>query len=76
MMSKLKNENFDYIVLDAINNLLVYRDKDTVIKFLTDIVSRVEETKTKMIFYAMSIKEHEELIKDCATFMDNIIPIK
>jgi len=75
-ISKLQKENFDYIILDAINNLVVYRDKKTVAKFLIDFVSKIEDTNTKIIFYAFSTKEQEDLLKECGTFMDKTVSVK
>lgn len=67
---------FDYLVFDNITNLLVYQEKSSIERSMQDIISKIKMTKTKAIFYAIPIKEHEELIKEICLFVDKVVRIQ
>ena len=75
-ISKFIKHKFDYIVIDSVNNLLIYRDKTVVIKFLVDLVSKLEGNNTNLILHALAVKEQEGLIREISTFVDKVIKIK
>ena len=54
----------DYLIFDSLTNLLVYESKAPVAKFVASLVNKIKESKTKAVFYALSIKEQEALIKE------------
>ncbi len=70
----LKHE-FDYIIFDSITNMMIYEKKGAVEKFLSSLVIKIKATKTKAIFYALPIKEQEEIIKDASLFVDKVISL-
>lgn len=74
-ISKFIKHNFDYLIFDSLTNLLIYESKAPVAKFVSSIVNKVKESKTKAVFYALSAKEQELLIKQCGMFVDKVIKL-
>ncbi len=75
VISKFTKHNFDYLVFDSLTNLLVYQSKAPVGKFVASLVNKIKESKTKAIFYALSVKEQEALIKESGMFVDKVIDL-
>ena len=73
VISKFIKHEFEYIIFDSLTNLMVYSKKAPVAKFLSGIINKIEASKTKAIFYALSMEEHQELIKECEMFVDDVI---
>jgi archaellum biogenesis ATPase FlaH len=73
--SKFIRHNFDYLIFDSLTNLLVYESKAPVAKFVSSLVNKIKESKTKAIFYALSVKEQEALIKESGMFVDKVIDL-
>jgi len=74
-ISKFIKHDFDYLIFDSLTNLLVYESKAPVAKFVASLVNKIKESKTKAVFYALSIKEQEALIKESGMFVDKIIEL-
>ncbi len=75
VISKFIRHNFDYLIFDSLTNLLVYESKAPVGKFVASLVNKIKESKTKAIFYALSVKEQEALIKESGMFVDKVIEL-
>lgn len=75
-ISKFIKYDFDYLILDSITNLLIYRKAPEVEKFISSIVSRIHKTKTKAVLYALDLKEHSDLLSKCALFLDKSIKLE
>ena len=75
VISKFIRHEFDYIIFDSLTNLLVYESKAPVAKFVSSLVNKIKESKTKAIFYALSVKEQEALIKESGMFVDKVIDL-
>jgi len=75
VISKFFRHNFDYLIFDSLTNLLVYESKAPVAKFVSSLVNKAKESKTKAIFYALSVKEQESLIKESGMFVDKVIEL-
>jgi len=75
VISKFVRHNFDYLIFDSLTNLLVYESKAPVGKFVSSLVNKIKESKTKAIFYALSVKEQESLIKESGMFVDKVIDL-
>jgi len=73
VISKFLKRNFEYIIFDSLTNLLIYQRRAPVAKFLSSIINKIKASETKAIFYAVSVKEQEELIKECCMFADKVI---
>lgn len=74
-ISKFLNHEFDYLIFDSLTNLLIYQKKALVTKFISELVNKIKESKTKTIFYALNVKKHEELIQETRIFIDKIIDL-
>jgi poly-D-alanine transfer protein DltD len=73
VISKFLRHDFDYLIFDSLTNLLVYTNKAPVAKFVSSLVNKIKESKTTAIFYALSVKEQDALIKESGMFVDKII---
>jgi len=72
-MTKFLKHNFDYIIFDSFSNLLIYHQKDAVVKFISSIVNKIKASNTKAVFYAIKSKEHEGMVQQCSMFVDKVI---
>ena len=75
-ISKILKHNFEYLIFDSLTNLLIYQQKDPVAQFLSALANKIRESSTKAIFYALSVKEQDELIKETGMFVDKVIELK
>ena len=75
-VSSLTRHNFDYIVFDSLTNLLIYQGKAPVAKFLSTIINKIRDSKTRAVFYCLDVKEHEELIEEASMFVDKVLHYK
>ncbi len=66
-------DKFDYLIFDSITNLLVYQEKSHVDRCLSDIINKLRNSGKKAIFYALSVKEQQLLIKEVGMFVDNVV---
>ena len=73
---KLLNHNFEYLIFDSLTNLLIYQQKDSVAQFLLNLANKIRESKTKAVFYVLSVKAQDELIKETEMFVDKVIELK
>lgn len=69
-------QNFDYIILDSLTNLIIYEKKAPVAKFISSLNSKIKETKTKAVFLALELKEENDLISETGMFVDKTIRLK
>jgi len=74
-LSKLLKQGFDYIVFDSLTNLLIYREKAPVAKFVSNTIARIRQHKSKAVFYALSVKDQKDLIQEAAMFVDRVIDL-
>lgn len=72
-IDKFLKHNFDYLIFDSLTNLLVYEQKSPVAKFVASLVNKIKESKTKAVFYALSIGEQEALINESGMFVDKVL---
>jgi len=76
VVSKISKHNFKYLIFDSISNLLPYENKPTIIKFLSSTISRLIESNTRCVFYALREQEQEQIIKECSMFVNKVIEVK
>ena len=74
-ISKILTHNFDYLIFDSLTNLLIYQSKAPVAMFVSNLVNKIKASNTKAIFYALSIKEQEALIKESSMFVDKVMDL-
>lgn len=74
-ISKFLKHHFDYIVFDSLTSLLIYQKKAPVATFVQSIVNKIKESNTKALFYAVKVKEQEDLITEAEMFVDKVIDL-
>jgi hypothetical protein len=72
-ISKFLKHNFNYLIFDSLTNLSIYQKKAPVSKFVSNLTNKIKQTKTQSVFYALSVKEEDTLIKESGMFVDKII---
>ena len=72
-IEKFLRHEFDYIILDSLTNFLVYQKKAPVAKFISSIINKIKQTKTKSLLYAIAVKDQGDLIRQSETFVDKVI---
>lgn len=75
VIEKFLRHKFDCIIFDSLTNLLIYESKAPVAKFVSSLVNKVKQSKTKLILYALSVKEQEALIKESGMFVDRVLDL-
>lgn len=72
---KLLAQNFDYLIFDSITTLSIYEKNDVIAKFISSLVNKVKETKTRAVFYAVGKKDGDMVVKESSMFVDNVIEL-
>jgi KaiC/GvpD/RAD55 family RecA-like ATPase len=75
-INKFLKHDFEYLIFDSVTNMLIYEKKAPVAKVILDIINKVKASKTKAVFYALQMKEHEELVEETQMFVDNVVHYK
>jgi len=75
-VSKYMKEGFEYIVFDSLSSMAIYQKGKIIAKFVSDMIHKIKDTKTKAIFHALSdVQEHEAVIKEASMFVDEVIEL-
>jgi len=74
-INKFLKYGFEYLIFDSLDNLLVYQKKSPVGRYISSVVNKVKEGKTKAIFYAVSSEKQKGLIKETSTYVDKVIDL-
>ena len=69
-----KAHKIDLIILDNISTMLIYNDKVTILKFLHDMMVKVE-TKGRKAVYSILKEGNEKLIADISLFADEMVEV-
>ncbi len=75
-ISKFLKHNFEYIIFDSLTNLLIYQKKAPVAKFISTLINKIKASNTKAIFYALSVREQDQMIQETSMFVDSIVELK
>ncbi len=75
VIEKFLRHDFHLLIFDSLTNLLIYEQKAPVAKFISSLVNKIKQSKTKAIFYSISLNGQENLIKECSMFVDKVINI-
>jgi len=75
IISKMIKHNFEYLVFDSLTNLLVYSKKSPIAMFVSSLVNKIKESKTKAVFYALKMDQHQEMIQETSMFVDKVVDI-
>lgn len=74
-IKKFLDYNFDYLIFDSLNNLLIYRNVPIVKRWLSSIMGSIKESNTKAIFYALNLEAQQDLIKEASVVSDKVIDL-
>jgi KaiC/GvpD/RAD55 family RecA-like ATPase len=75
-INKILKKKFDYLIFDSISSLLIYEKKSPVSKFISSLVNKIKNSKTKAAFFALSSKDKSDIIKECSMFVDVVIDLE
>ncbi|HLC98481.1 MAG TPA: hypothetical protein VJC00_00555 [Candidatus Nanoarchaeia archaeon] len=75
VISKFLKHNFEYVIFDSVTNLMIYEKRDSVIKFVSYIINKVEASQSRAVFYSLNIKEHESTINELSMFSSKVIDL-
>ena len=67
--------NFKWIIFDSLTNLLIYEKNDTVARFVSSLINKINDSNTNIVFYALKVPEHENLIKEVSLFVDQVVDL-
>jgi archaellum biogenesis ATPase FlaH len=76
LINKMLRHNFEYLILDSLNNMLIYRKKGPVAKFISSLVNNLKASNTKAILYAVDMQDQADIIKEVSMFVDKVIVLK
>lgn len=76
VINRFLNHNFEYLIFDSLTNMLIYEKKEPVAKFVSSIINQIKQSKTKAVFYALSVKEQDLIIKETSMFVDKVVEEK
>lgn len=68
-------DNYDIMVFDNLDSLLMYNQEVFVLRFLNNIMSRVHQKKIKALYLVM-MSGKEKLVGDVSLFADESVEIK
>ena len=74
-IDRFLRHGFDYIVFDSLTNMLIYEKKAPVAKFVASLVNKIRNTKTRAVFYALSVQEQQALIEEAGMFVDKVVKL-
>jgi KaiC/GvpD/RAD55 family RecA-like ATPase len=74
-IKKFLDYNFEYLIFDSLNSLLVYREAPVVKRWVSSIIGKIRESNTQGIFYTLNLEEQQDLIKETKTFVDKIFDL-
>ena len=72
-IKKFLNYNFEYLIFDSLNSLLVYRKPPIVKRWVSSIMGNIKESNTRAIFYTLNLEDQQDLIKEAEAFLDKVI---
>lgn len=72
----LKRRDFEFLVVDSVNNMLVYEPAEFVKKFLLRVVNKIKETNVRAVVCALFSDERVSFIQEVSLFFDKIVELK
>jgi len=72
-ISEFIKKGYDYIIFDSLTNLLIYQGKGPVAKFVANLITKIKASKTRAVFYALKVDQHQELIQEASMFVDKVV---
>ncbi len=74
-IDRFLRHGFEYIIFDSLTNLLIYEKKAPVSKFVSSLVNKIKQSKTRALFYALSVKDQDSMIKESGMFVDKVVEL-
>jgi len=71
-IEKFLKHDFDYLIFDSLNSMLVYEKKAPVSRFISSLVNKIKKSKTKAVFIALK-GSNSEIINECGMFVDKVV---
>lgn len=68
-------DEFDLIIFDNLDGLLLYSSEVFVLRFLNSVTSRIRQKKIRAVYWAMGAGK-ERLIGDVSFFVDSVVEVK
>lgn len=75
-ISETLQKNPEVLCFDSLSTLLIYRQGAVVVRFVHDIVGKVQRGPTKAIFTALEEDTSSQMIRDLGMFVDEVIHVK
>jgi len=75
-VKKFLDYNFEYMIFDSLNSLLVYRDPPIVKRWIFSTMKEIKNSNTRAIFYTLSSEGQKGLIKEVSALVDNVFSIE
>ena len=66
---------FDYIIFDSLTNLMIYQKKAPVSRFVSSMINKIKTGGPKAIFYSLSMKDQDDLIREAEMFVDKVVTV-
>lgn len=73
LVDKFLKHDYNYLVFDSLTNMLIYEKRAPVSKFVSSLVNKIRNSKTRAVFYALSVQEQQALIEESSMFVDKVI---
>ncbi len=64
---------FEYLIFDSLNSLLIYRKTPIVKRWVSSIMGNIRESNTRAIFYTLNLDDQQDLIEEAKAFTDKVI---
>ena len=74
-INEILKENFDYLIFDSITSILMQEKNIALIKFITDLENKSKNAKTKPIFLALKVDDHDLFIQKCCMLTNHNIDL-
>ena len=72
VIGKFLKHEFDYLIFDSLNSMLVYEKKAPVSRFISSLVNKIKKSKTKAVFIALK-GSNAEIITESGMFVDKVV---
>lgn len=76
VISKFLKHEFDYIIFDSVTNLSIYNKPQLCTNFLSNLLNKIKNVKTKSVFYAIDSSGNNVLVDNISTIFDKVINSK
>lgn len=72
VIGRFLKHDFNYLVFDSLNSMLVYEKGASVSRFISSLVNKIKKSNTKSVFIALK-DSNEDVINESGMFVDKVI---